>query len=365
MIKKIIIFHLLFIFINAKNGNNTEKLEIQKNNDVENVSLSEQTNITIINTNEANNTETLDKNIVSNTQNGEATTTTISEKLKFNDYDDIVKYRNSLKKGKETVNCTIPNTVPNYFGECVCAIGFFGDSPVSARGCWKCDPLCHSQAECIFPGRCRCTGGLIGDGINECKSPEINYAEKAEIVQKAGYKAINIYFDAPFDYVPYHTYCKFYCDNDNIDEIYRGSINGNHSITCLIPKNRRINQVSISFDQEKWSNLIKFNEINDTNIVPPLPTNLPKAYNQKINIDSHSNHENDIISSTKIVINTGPLYLSIVSLLILFITNILTKRKKVPHKGQENDESAPFIKPTDKYLQHPQNVVMRKRETFV
>ena len=175
-------------------------------------------------------------------------------------------YLTRADSSSTTTNCTIPNTIPKR-GKCVCSPSFFGDDPVTERGCWKCAPECHKYAKCFFPGKCICSHSLLGDGVTEC-SPPIPQLSSFTIIKNTYFQTLRIYANyVPLIFHPLFAFCKF---GTNLSH---GLVYHNSSVSCLIP-----NEVSspisfsISFDAIHFS-IPK--EISFENISQQISIHLP------------------------------------------------------------------------------------------
>ena len=165
----------------------------------------------------------------------------------------------------EASNCTYPNTISGHGGRCVCDSGFVGDNPVSERGCWKCDPSCHSQAECAYPGRCICLYGLIGDGITQCDAPPPSILRLEPVPG-----AVLVFYNAPFDFWPYLAFCQF-SGSDTVTAL----LHMNRTLTCAVPPGASSPaNVTISFDGVQWSDS-QSTELFQAQPIPPPRTAFP------------------------------------------------------------------------------------------
>lgn len=168
-------------------------------------------------------------------------------------------------------NCTYPNTKPGYGRECICNDSYIGDNPVQPRGCWKCENKCHSSASCIYPGNCSCNGGLLGDGVNECKERQVKpLGIRVTKSTNLSYPQAIIEIEEIPNYVPYKVYCNF------SGTIVAARI-GSKEIKCYIP-NGQVNSVSISVDKGNWSETLQFNpeSRNENYFKPEKEVILPK-----------------------------------------------------------------------------------------
>ncbi|OHT17130.1 hypothetical protein TRFO_12657 [Tritrichomonas foetus] len=90
------------------------------------------------------------------------------------DSDEIYDvYYQSMKQDnhvdRKRLKCRHANTIYNELDEiCECFPGFPHGDPDVKPGCWRCDQVCHPNAECRYPGRCWCPRGFHGDGIFKC-----------------------------------------------------------------------------------------------------------------------------------------------------------------------------------------------------
>lgn len=147
---------------------------------------------------------------------------------------------NATAQGEEGKHCG-PNTYI-FRNVCYCKRGFIGDSPILPRGCWKCDE-CHPAAVCAFPGRCVCSYGMRGDGL-QCDPPI------PDIKSTSVYgDYINAQYICAPDFEPYLVYCRF-----GTADIVNGIAFANRSVSCLVPQNTSGDTtVSLSFNRVNWS----------------------------------------------------------------------------------------------------------------
>ena len=141
--------------------------------------------------------------------------------------------------------CNLPNTINEKNGECVCSEGFISDDSFFINGCFKCNDKCHINAKCIYPGKCLCENGLIGDGINNCNEP-IPIISSFNLINNS---YILIKFKTLTNYSTLNGYCKFNKD------IVIGKILEDGILECLIPNNENNFAINfqISFDSINWS----------------------------------------------------------------------------------------------------------------
>ena len=160
------------------------------------------------------------------------------------------------------VNCTITHTVPNYRGECECENGWFGDKPVTERGCWQCSEKCNFLSECKYPGTCICKYGLQGPN---CTAPvptilSIRYDKRTKNGIESRF--VQVKYQTNSDFIPTNAYVK-------IDKIILSSfINEANTITCDIPSfidGQKM--IQLSFDNISWSEANDKNKINFDSII--------------------------------------------------------------------------------------------------
>lgn len=176
---------------------------------------------------------------------------------------------------EKAANCTWPNTQVGHRNSCVCLSGYFGDDPLTERGCWKCSPECNKQAKCIYPGRCICQNGLVGNGISNCDPPvpKIVSLENPK-PDTGGLHSVLVYYSCPFDFSPYYAFCRF--NNVRVSAL----IHNNQSLECIIPDGILEGNVSISFDGNNFTEPLSFRNVeNKKNL--PRRTAFPKTPNAK------------------------------------------------------------------------------------
>lgn len=144
-----------------------------------------------------------------------------------------------------------PHTHYNEKGYVVCDLGYYGDEPVTWRGCWKCSKSCLINAHCDYPGYCKCNEGFQGDGISQCAHPIPTiigvYTNSSKYFRK-GDKLAFRYMGLIDQYQPTHGFCKI----GNV--IIAANKCSNGKVECTIPVDL-INDYSayMSFDAISWS----------------------------------------------------------------------------------------------------------------
>jgi len=143
-------------------------------------------------------------------------------------------------------NCG-PNQILDNDGSCVCQKGYFGDDPLTSRGCWTCTSKCHRDAICTHPGKCQCTEGLIGDGVTVCKVPS-PLAKSISPSRASPGSIVLVQYSVESGFNPHSSYCRF----GKI--IVPGVLFANKSIGCKVPQeNLGDTKVFVSFDSISWS----------------------------------------------------------------------------------------------------------------
>ena len=226
----------------------------------------------------------------------------------------------SFPEKDNAVNCTTPNTHANYKGQCECDDGWFGDSPVTERGCWRCEPKCSELSECKFPGRCFCKFGLEGPNCT-VPTPIITSVQNNKDI-------IHVEYDVSNDFHPTISYCKI----GNI--IVNGYLSRFNSIDCETINEKEGNHtISISFDRNKWSNeeraFVKHSIINDNE--KTLITKKEEAYKvepkKKINIKQHKQaNKRNYLNFNK----TTVLIIAIVFNSLMLLFDIRKKKSYLP-----------------------------------
>lgn len=318
----------------------------------------------------------------------------------------------------EECNKAKPNTVSRSRNDCVCKPGYIGDNPITERGCWRCGDenitkqrngrQCYHQAKCIYPGRCICEGGLMGDGITKCESPLpdiinvkplynplINLDETND---KPITEGVKVFYRATYDFVPYMSYCKFdlqivndndqtltkeiesnetkrdrigFNDNFKQFQMINGAADKDKSITCLLPPNfyRYLSdsnkqngkcKVSISFDGLNFTQFTEFDikETSETSAdgklldLPPQRTPVPIRKNRV-----QQTRKPKVQSTGSLTVDKNILLISICIPLIVYALLWLIKPK---HKGI-NEEEIPFLNVEDSHNKKTQYEGTRKR----
>ena len=163
-------------------------------------------------------------------------------------------------------NCSGPNTKLTKNGQCVCAKGFHGDTPITKRGCWKCKTRCNVDATCAFPGECVCNDGLVGDGVTFCRIPK-PVMKSVSPSEAEPTSVVTISYSVPTKYKPHTGYCMFG------SSITAASIVDEHILTCEVPVDcHGIQPLRISLDSLRWSDeQFNFKIIRNTSLVMDLP----------------------------------------------------------------------------------------------
>jgi hypothetical protein len=143
--------------------------------------------------------------------------------------------------------CSGPNTVRNLKGQCVCLRGYVGDQPLTSRGCWICRNGCHSDAVCAFPGKCKCSKGLVGDGVSACRIPRPVMVSVAPNKAPA-HTIVTIGYTVTSEYDPRTGYCRFGSSVTTAQIAQKGVM------TCEVPVDvYGFVKISVSFDSATWS----------------------------------------------------------------------------------------------------------------
>jgi len=162
----------------------------------------------------------------------------------FDELDDV-KPQNI----KANVNCTGQNTIKNAMGKCECLPGYPHGNASSAAGCWKCQKICHSYANCSFPGICVCNDGYQGDGITKCK-PILPHITKVNPSEGYSGTVVNVSFENIGNYSLERAFCRFGALIIETSYVRKGYL------LCSAPfRSKSITvPLAISFDAIKWSN---------------------------------------------------------------------------------------------------------------
>ena len=150
--------------------------------------------------------------------------------------------------------CTLPNTVEDFEGACVCEKGFVTDDSFLENGCWKCDRDCHVLAKCAYPGLCQCDAEFIGDGINECimPFPELIKLNNEQLLSNGERLLTFGYKDMKQAVLMKIKVKSFYCKVGTL--IIKANKFTSSEVQCQIPKKIKGNvNVSISYDSLNWS----------------------------------------------------------------------------------------------------------------
>lgn len=150
---------------------------------------------------------------------------------------------------KEFDECSGPNTLRDKDGNCTCLPNFpFGD-PYSKQGCYICVEQCNERAICVFPGKCSCVNGLVGDGKKSCEYPipKLVSVDPAK-VQKNSAAEIDVKYAISTNFSAVYGYCK-------IGSTYSLAIRvSDNTFTCkFLPTDIPIQRISISFDNKTWT----------------------------------------------------------------------------------------------------------------
>ena len=213
-----------------------------------------------------------------------------------------------------SINCTYPNTKASFDNKCICMEGYFGDNPVTERGCWNCSEKCHSEASCNYPGNCTCLYNYIGDGISICEPP-IPIINSIETSFENFIQNIKINYFTNNSYFPFIAYCRF------SNKIVISSIVSPTLLNCLVPNiSTTTSIIEISFNLKNWSNSKNFN--------------IEKKEIQKIKI------QKTIIKPKIILIKKDYYKRSIISIIIglLFIIYYHITKKKKNNKSEKSDQ---------------------------
>lgn len=109
---------------------------------------------------------------------------------------------------------------------------------------------CHRAADFI-DGKCKCTNGLVGDGIYKCYAPApqlINLSRKSAPFKKPFRITARI---LETEYIPISAWCSIN------DVIMKAEVLSTSEIRCSAPPIVRETTVKISYDAIEWSNEIK------------------------------------------------------------------------------------------------------------
>jgi hypothetical protein len=135
---------------------------------------------------------------------------------------------------------------------CKCADSHPYGDPMSERGCWNCSSKCHSEASCVWPGRCECNRRFQGDGVTKCDSiPPVVVDINPDHGDGAVITLVNVSFLYPLEeseVIVQNAFCRF-------GQIpVKAKVLSKSSLQCGAP--RRAPQAvdfAISFDGSVWS----------------------------------------------------------------------------------------------------------------
>lgn len=155
----------------------------------------------------------------------------------------------SNKNAVVHIVCNGPNTRKGKKGFCECMDGFEHGDPSSRYGCYHCSSICHIKAECVYPGRCSCKNGMVGDGIKNCSIPVPTITRvDTLLVPAAGGENITVFYYTPTNYSQTYAYCKF----GSI--VVKGNILNDGELVCAVPPSTKQGlKLFVSFDSETWS----------------------------------------------------------------------------------------------------------------
>lgn len=145
--------------------------------------------------------------------------------------------------------CQGPHTLAKGNGTCVCLPNFPFGNPYSKQGCYTCVDQCNDKALCIFPGKCACINGLVGDGIQNCSIPipKLTSVDPVKI-SKSSITYITAEYEIPTNYTTISGFCKI---GNTISKAVKITRSG---FKCEVkPSDIPIQRVSISFDNNTWT----------------------------------------------------------------------------------------------------------------
>lgn len=235
---------------------------------------------------------------------------------------------------------------------------------------------------------------MVGDGVDNCGSP-IPRISRVEAhrnmfvtfnssIEKAviypTFSGVKLFYQAPFDFVPFFSFCKFRHLNENdrddmnlnenqkgeneslkvtFNRLYKpfnfviGAVNEDKSVSCLLPPNFLNGdskfKVALSFDGLNWTDFSDFELKNDfpenvERLEKLLPQRTPQIRQSRKPKETEKNKKKS--GGLRIVINKNILLTSFVMLLLAFVAYLLAnlneRNKKI------DDENMPFLSQTDK-----------------
>lgn len=148
----------------------------------------------------------------------------------------------------DAFECKGLNTIRNAKGECDCLPGFPYGDPTNAYGCWKCNDECHTNAQCVSPGKCKCIKGYIGDGVHACDIPvpHVKALNPENVTRKS--ESVNVIFETETNFSAFSGFCRIGTT------ITLGEVISADTIQCQIPPAKQeVLSVAISFDNTTWS----------------------------------------------------------------------------------------------------------------
>lgn len=94
--------------------------------------------------------------------------------------------------------------------QCKCMEQYpFGD-PYSDEGCFSCNPVCHPDALCVSPDKCKCKAGFLGDGVYNCTKPipELLSMDRQTCIA-GGEDLLLLKVGSPENFTPPTAFCNF------------------------------------------------------------------------------------------------------------------------------------------------------------
>jgi hypothetical protein len=165
--------------------------------------------------------------------------------------DDDYGFRPTLPPSERKDPCPGPHTYRDQWGDCQCEDGYYYGDALSDRGCWTCNSSCGMNAECIFPGRCKCLSKFKGDGLHcEKVVPQILGIAPAQAWSDQTTEInISYLWDVGETAVrPGLAFCRLG------SEKVQATMITDDTIVCLArPKPPQVIDVAIMFDEGPWS----------------------------------------------------------------------------------------------------------------
>lgn len=171
--------------------------------------------------------------------------------LFFNILSFLLFYLQTECLCKEIGGCQYKNTYRNRYGNCVCKHGYFSDTVIDSRGCWKCIPFCVENAICNYNGSCTCKKGYLGEATEYCTLIEdypviIDYFPSSAPRNSQSSVKITLKSEVPSNIFDGYIKIGKYIEMCNISK---------NIMICTLPKSKKAKkyQLRVSLNGREWS----------------------------------------------------------------------------------------------------------------